>query len=70
MVAMSTHSILETVLSLGGLAALLAPLAILMERTHRRAEEALGHRATHTAARDDADARRISGELTAISGAR
>jgi hypothetical protein len=66
----TTHSILETVLSLGGVAALLSPAVVLMERTHRRAERAAGRRATRTTARDDADARRTAGDLAVLSGGR
>jgi hypothetical protein len=66
----TTHSIVETVLSLGGVAALLAPAVVLMERTHRRTERAAGRRATRTTARDDADARRVAGELAVLSGGR
>ena len=64
----TTHSILETVLSLGGVAALLAPAVVLMERTHRRAERAAGRRATRTTARDDADARRVADAVHLADG--
>ncbi len=58
----TTHSILETVLSLGGLAALLSPAVVLMERTHRRARAASGRRTSHVTVRDDADLRRVAAE--------
>ena len=64
---MTTHSLLETVLSLGGVAALVLPVVVLLERTHRRAQSDAGRPTSHVTAPDDADRRRVADERRAAA---
>ena len=64
---MTTHSLLETVLSLGGVAALLLPVVVLLERTHRRARSEDGRPTSRVTAPNDADRRRVADERRAAA---
>ena len=66
---MDTNSILETIATIAAIGALAAPVAYLMERTHRRDQREHGVRTTWTWTRHDADTRRIADELSAFTGA-
>ena len=67
--AMTMTSTLDTILTIAALGGLAAPVAYLLERTHRRDRHEHGARTSWTAARDDADRRRIADELSAVTGA-
>ncbi len=62
-------AILETVLSLGGVAVLLLPVVLLLERTHRRTRPRTDATSRVTAP-DDADRRRVADERRAADAAR
>lgn len=64
---MTTYSLLDTALSLGGLAVLLLPVVVLLERTHRRARSEDGRPTSRVAAPDDADRRRVADERRAAA---
>ncbi|HEU5241591.1 MAG TPA: hypothetical protein VFU25_06230 [Ornithinibacter sp.] len=66
---MNTNSIAETIAIIAALGGLAAPVAYLMERTHRRDRREHGIRTTWTWTRHDADTRRIADELSAFTGA-
>ncbi|MBM6400167.1 hypothetical protein [Phycicoccus sonneratiae] len=65
---MTTTEILDTVTTLAVTGALVAPVAYLLERTHRRAALDNGGRVAHwlRAVEHDADARRTAAELRAL----
>lgn len=63
---MDTNSTLETILTLAALGGLVAPVAYLVERTNRRERREHGARTTWTwTPDDDADTRRVAGEIRA-----
>lgn len=64
---MTTTEIVETLTTLAATGALLAPVAYLLERTHRLASLDSGGRDAHwlRAVDHDADARRVAAELRA-----
>lgn len=66
---MDTNSTLDTILTISALGGIVAPIAYLVERTHRRDRREHGARTSWTAARHDADRRRIADELSAFTGA-
>ena len=66
---MDTNSTLDTILTISALVGIIAPIAYLVERTHRRDRREHGARTSWTAARHDADRRRIADELSAFTGA-
>ena len=66
---MDTNSTLDTILTIVALGGIAAPIAYLVERTHRRDRREHGARTSWTAARHDADRRRIADELSAFTGA-
>lgn len=66
---MTTTSILETVATIALAGGIAAPVAYLLERTHRRDRREHGIRTSWTAARHDADTRRIADEIHLLDGA-
>lgn len=66
---MNTTSTLDTILTIVALGGIAAPIAYLVERTHRRDRREHGARTSWTAARHDADRRRITDDLSAFTGA-
>jgi hypothetical protein len=62
----TTIETFATIVALGGLA---APVAILLERSHRRDRREHGLRTTNTTAGHDADTRRIADEIHLLDGA-
>ena len=66
---MNTTSTLETILTIAAIGGLAAPIAYLVERTHRRDRREHGARTTWTWNRSDADSRRIADEIHALDGA-
>ncbi len=66
---MNTTSTLDTILTIAALGGIAAPVAYLVERTHRRDRREHGPRTSWTPAQHDADRRRIADELSAFTGA-
>jgi hypothetical protein len=66
---MDTNSTWDTIVGLVATGALLAPVAYLLERTHRRDRREHGARTSWTPADHDADRRRIADELSSVTGA-
>ena len=66
---MDTNSTLDSLLTLLAVGGVLAPVAYLVERTHRRDRREHGPRTSWTPARHDADRRRIADDLSAFTGA-
>ena len=67
--AMDTNTAFETlatILALGGLA---APIAVLLERSHRRARRDHGVRTSWSSVSHDSDTRRIADEIHLLDGA-
>ena len=65
--AMTTNTILESVATIALAGGLAAPIAYLLERTHRRDLREHGRRTSWTPARHDADTRRIAEAIGALT---
>ena len=66
---MDTNTTVEIISTLLGIGALLAPVAVLMERTHRRTRREQGTRSSWGPMGTDVDTRRISDEIHLLDGA-
>ena len=67
---MDTSSSIETIATIVALGGLAAPVAILLERSHRRDRREHGLRTTHSiTSGHDADTRRIADEIHLLDGA-
>ena len=66
---MDTNTALETLITIAALGGLAAPIAILLERSHRRERREHGIRTSWTASGPDADTRRIADEIHLLDGA-
>jgi hypothetical protein len=66
--AMDTNSTLDSVFGLLATGVLLAPVAYLLERTHRRDRREHGTRTSWSPAPHDADRRRIADDLSSVTG--
>ncbi|HZB66850.1 MAG TPA: hypothetical protein VE503_05470 [Ornithinibacter sp.] len=69
---MDTNTVVETLVTIAALGGLAAPIALLLERSHRRERREHGVRTSWTswaAGPHDADTRRIADEIHLLDGA-
>ena len=66
---MDMNTAVDTIVTLAALGGIAVPLAVLMERSHRRERREHGARTTWTWTRHDADSRRVADEIHALDGA-
>jgi chloramphenicol 3-O-phosphotransferase len=66
---MDTNTLIETLVTIAALGGLAAPVAVLLERSHRRERREHGVRTSWTSAVHDADTRRIADEIHLLDGA-
>ena len=67
---MDTNTVVETLVTIAALGGLAAPIAVLLERSHRRERREHGVRTSWTSLRPhDADTRRIADEIHLLDGA-
>ena len=66
---MDTNTVVETLVTIAALGGLAAPIAVLLERSHRRDRREHGVRTSWTSSEHDADTRRIADEIHLLDGA-